>query len=72
MHLVVELMLLVLRLTGQMCAANPLLPGAQSPLLCWVKGSTTCLGREDTIQSFSAGGRAALFSYQKTWSPSLK
>ena len=39
MHRGADLMLLVVRLTGQMCAANPLLPGGGPSLLRWVRGS---------------------------------
>lgn len=60
MHHVADLMLLVLRLTRQMCAANPLPHGVGPPLLCWVRGSTTCPGREDSIQTSFAGGRSGI------------
>lgn len=49
MHHVTDLVLLVLRLGGKMCVANPLLPGVGLPLFCWVKGSTVRPGRKDSI-----------------------
>lgn len=60
-HRVADLALLVLRLTGQIHAANPLLPGVGPPLVCWVDQRFNHMPwEEDSIQSFSAGGRSGI------------
>lgn len=61
MHRVADLALLVLRLTGQICAANPSLPGVGPPLVCWVDRRFNHMPwEEDSLQSFSAGGRSGV------------